>query len=406
MKLYIKFFIFLLFLCTVFSGEVHLKDGSVLIGEIISQSDTSVTIKTTYGEQVIPLNEVENIIDSLNSEVKLKDGGKIIGEIIFQDAETVKIETKFGVQNIPMTEVSEIVYSKTSDKPKFKTTGLEDLGNAFLYSSQKKSVGVALGLEMLGGGLLYAEKNTAGAIMLLLENGLILSSLFVDDPDVATGLFVGSVVLKTINTIWTIKAVNDYNDALRNRIGMGGETEGISTVSSNYWSSFNPYLQKGNLLFSAEIGHAIDALTEMSYRIEYGLSSSIALRLEFAMISEYKRYSNTVKPINFWINLHPKELKSFNPYIMAGLTSIKLEISDHNFDFDYDSSRKLNFGFGVGVFKPLSERISAFIELKVNPFNGDDFIQYESMILSQDIDTDSNIYSIGLGISYSQNFKN
>ena len=100
MKLYIKFFIFLLFLCTVFSGEVHLKDGSVLIGEIISQSDTSVTIKTTYGEQVIPLNEVENIIDSLNSEVKLKDGGKIIGEII--DDNKVIVQTILGKRILPV----------------------------------------------------------------------------------------------------------------------------------------------------------------------------------------------------------------------------------------------------------------------------------------------------------------
>lgn len=228
--LYISIFCSVLFA----NPEIILKDGSILKGTIVSETDSIVVFKTKFGEQSIPTIAIKEIIRQKQQVIHLKDGSVINGRVISTSMGVSKVETAFGVQSIPEDQISRIDYERNqqehSNVPSLASKAFEDIGTSMLYNSQKKSITTALGFQMLGGGLLYAEKKTAGTIMLLAETGLLLAPIwFGADDDISFALFLSGMGLKTINTIWTISAINEFNRSLR--IELGIESKDITTTS-------------------------------------------------------------------------------------------------------------------------------------------------------------------------------
>jgi hypothetical protein len=221
-----RFVALIVFVCSIAlaNPQIVLNDGSILKGDIINETDSLVVVKTTFGEQSIPRSAIKEIISDKQQMIHLKDGSVINGRVLSTSEGISEVETAYGIQNIPEDQISRIEYeSKKEEHPNtgtFSSKPFEDIGTSMLYNAQKKRIGVALGLEMLGGGLLYAEKSTPGIIMLMAETGLIITPMFINDPDVATGLFVAALTLKTINTIWTVSAVKEYNNRLRRSLGL------------------------------------------------------------------------------------------------------------------------------------------------------------------------------------------
>lgn len=239
MPYYIRFLIILIIpFCISLSDELRLNDGSVIVGKIIKETDKEILIETAYGQQTIPVSDIKDIIRDKSQEIHLKDGSIIKGKILSQDQNTVIIKTKYGTSEISHSDIKEILFVKEPDAeiqtPTFETE-MAGMGKAFLYESQKKDIGVGLGLQMLGGGLLYAEKYGVGATMLALENGLLISSMFVEDPDARTGLLLGGILLKGINTFFTIKSINNYNRDVRYRLGLEGRvTKNNMKIAKTY----------------------------------------------------------------------------------------------------------------------------------------------------------------------------
>ncbi len=225
--MFARVLVYLTLLSTVLfaSPEIILKDGSILKGEILSETDTILVLKTKFGEQTIPLTDVKEIIRQKQQVIHLKDGSVINGRVVSTSMGVSTVETAFGTQKIPESEISRIEYDRSIPQPSTGTSlaskAFEDIGTSMLYNSQKKSIATGLGFQMLGGGLLYAEKKTPGIIMLLAETGLIIVPSMVGvDSDLAGILIVSGIGLKTINTIWTVSAISEYNRNLRVKLGL------------------------------------------------------------------------------------------------------------------------------------------------------------------------------------------
>ena len=150
--------------------------------------------------------------------------------------------TSFGLQEFRNSDISKILQENNPAKdelvkdqqPAYSTNGIETLSKAMLYESRKKSIGTAMGFQFLGGGLLYAEKYKLGGTMMALENGLIIGGMFISDPDTRTGMVIGGLILKAINSFFTIQAVNEYNDHLAYNMGLSESFNSKINVNKNY----------------------------------------------------------------------------------------------------------------------------------------------------------------------------
>ena len=209
--------------------DVRLKDGTVLKGSIVSMDSTHYVIDTQFGRVTLQADQIESINfagEARRVKVHLRDGSVITGTRIARDDSSLTLKTSVGVQRIPLHLITSIESgtgnasrpSTLSAQGQSVEAGRVGIGTALLYEQRRKKVGVALGMQMLGAGLLYAERYGLGALMMGLENGLIIGSFFV--PDGGTGMLVAGTLLKAVDTYLTIRAVNQYNRRLLTEMGL------------------------------------------------------------------------------------------------------------------------------------------------------------------------------------------
>jgi len=222
---------FLLTFNWVYASEnldvINLKDGTMLKGEILETNDNFVIIKTSLGEIKIEREKIK--ITPVT--IYLKDDNIIKGNLIKRNETSVNVETSLGSFEIELNNIKKMIEETNSSvSPNTNLTtntqndtemGIKAIGNAFLYQQRQKKISTALGFQALGAGLLYSEKYTMGTIMLLAENGLLISGTFVNDPEIVPYLWISGIALKAVNTFFTIKSVNDYNNKLANEMGIG-----------------------------------------------------------------------------------------------------------------------------------------------------------------------------------------
>lgn len=169
--------------------------------------------------------------------IHLKSGEVISGKIVEYHEEVVVVETRFGEMRIDRNEIDRIEFGddSTQDVPTTPTAPQRERGleEVYLYDSRKKSVGTALGIQLLGGGLVYGENYALGIPMMLIENALIIGGLFVDDPDVTLAMQIGGLGLKSINTFFTIRTVNKYNENLLYELGLLDSPESGGYLASD-----------------------------------------------------------------------------------------------------------------------------------------------------------------------------
>jgi len=88
---------------------IHLKDGSVIKGTIISQDEYKVTIKTSLGELKINKADIQLIeYEEKNVIIHLNDGNILKGKILSEDEQEVIIETSLGKLTISRKNILEI----------------------------------------------------------------------------------------------------------------------------------------------------------------------------------------------------------------------------------------------------------------------------------------------------------
>lgn len=259
---------FLLTFNIVFANEnldvINLKDGSTLKGEIIETNEYYVIIKTSLGEIKIEKEDIKLIPVT----IYLEDDNIIKGNLIRKTETTVFVETSLGSFEIELINIKKIVEntnntesSKTDNTVKSNNdseVGIKAIGNAMLFQQRQKKISTAIGFQALGAGLLYSEKYAMGTIMLIAENGLLISSAFVDDPKILPYLWISGIALKGINTIFTIKSVNDYNNNLASEMGITSNNEIRLKIHNDYYflapSAGLAYAFENDISFGTTIG--------------------------------------------------------------------------------------------------------------------------------------------------------
>lgn len=94
-----------LFIFSLSSAEtVKLKDGTFLSGSIVSQTEYTLNLNTSYGPVVLNQREVEAILPDKH-RVFLKGGSQLVGVIIDLDEFNMKLQTDEGTVNIDMPQI-------------------------------------------------------------------------------------------------------------------------------------------------------------------------------------------------------------------------------------------------------------------------------------------------------------
>jgi len=103
-----KYFYYILLLntCLLFSQEqtFQLKDGTKIVGEIQSETETTFNVITKFGTITIDKNEILKT----QHQVKLNTGETLIGEIINENQETIILKTKMGELTLPNSDILNI----------------------------------------------------------------------------------------------------------------------------------------------------------------------------------------------------------------------------------------------------------------------------------------------------------
>ena len=260
---------------------INLKDGSTLIGKILEATDDFIIIKTSLGEFKVDKENIKNTPIT----IYLKDDNIIKGNLINRNETSIKVETTLGSFEIELERIKKIIdetdskiisNNESSNSQNDTEMGIKAIGNAFLYQQRQKKISTALGFQALGAGLLYSEKYTMGSIMLILENGLLISGAFVE-PDVAPALWISGILLKGVNTFFTIKSVNDYNNRLAAEMGLSGKKEKMIILKKGYL-----YIDLSTgLAFDYDYKNAIASGISLGYylydfgRLNFNLSASL-----------------------------------------------------------------------------------------------------------------------------------
>ncbi|ACC97981.1 hypothetical protein Emin_0424 [Elusimicrobium minutum Pei191] len=97
------------FLTAVFAGAegVRLKNGTILTGSILGQTEYTLDLKTKYGVLTLPQRNIVEIMPDKH-KISLKGGGEIIGVIEDIDQFNVRLKTDNGYTNIDMPKIASI----------------------------------------------------------------------------------------------------------------------------------------------------------------------------------------------------------------------------------------------------------------------------------------------------------
>lgn len=94
---------------------VKLKDGSVLRGQIISNTSESIILRTKDAETKIDQRSIESIdySDHGKATVVLNDGSRLTGTIEEQNSETLALNTTLGILTVQKSDIKSIEYPRT-----------------------------------------------------------------------------------------------------------------------------------------------------------------------------------------------------------------------------------------------------------------------------------------------------
>ena len=95
--------ILFLIIVSLFAQEqkFQLKDGSIIVGEIQSETETTFNVITKFGAITIDKNEIVKT----QHKVKLNTGETFIGEIINETPDTIILKTKMGELTLPNSNI-------------------------------------------------------------------------------------------------------------------------------------------------------------------------------------------------------------------------------------------------------------------------------------------------------------
>ena len=107
MKRSIAFFAAVLTAVSLQAESIKLKDGTILSGSILSQTQYTLNLATSYGTVTLNQKEIEQILPDKH-RILLKGGTQLVGVILDLDEFNLKLQTDTGVVNIDMPQIANI----------------------------------------------------------------------------------------------------------------------------------------------------------------------------------------------------------------------------------------------------------------------------------------------------------
>ena len=104
MKKSLSLFLSLFLFSLSFAETVKLKDGTFISGSILSQTEYTINMTTSYGPVVLNQRDVEAVLPDKH-RIYLKGGTQIIGVILDLDEFNMTLQTDEGVVNIDMPQI-------------------------------------------------------------------------------------------------------------------------------------------------------------------------------------------------------------------------------------------------------------------------------------------------------------
>lgn len=99
------FFVLSLFIFSLsFAETVKLKDGTFINGSIVSQTEYTLNLNTSYGPVVLNQRDVESVLPDQH-RIYLKGGTQLIGVILDLDEFNMVLQTDQGIVNIDMPQI-------------------------------------------------------------------------------------------------------------------------------------------------------------------------------------------------------------------------------------------------------------------------------------------------------------
>ncbi len=104
-----KFLLFAILSSTLIQSAyceaIKLKNGMIINGSIVGQTEYILNVKTSYGAITINQREVEKIMPDLH-RVILKGGGEFIGTVLDLDQFNLSLKTDNGIVNIDVAQIA------------------------------------------------------------------------------------------------------------------------------------------------------------------------------------------------------------------------------------------------------------------------------------------------------------
>jgi hypothetical protein len=91
--------------CAIHAEAIKLKNGMIINGSIVGQTEYVLSVQTSYGTISINQREVDTIMPDLN-RVLLKGGGEFVGTVIDLDEFNLSLKTDSGVVNIDTSQIA------------------------------------------------------------------------------------------------------------------------------------------------------------------------------------------------------------------------------------------------------------------------------------------------------------
>jgi RNase P/RNase MRP subunit p29 len=149
-KIILAIIIILITAVTAFADLVVLENGDIIVGDIISETETTITIRTSFGDITVDKDMVVEIRKESEYdtgeivEIILYDGSRIRGTIIEDTAETLKIQTELGLIDIPKANISSVVTGGTTESgsvdDKTGTSGYDEEYYEKLLEYRKRAI--------------------------------------------------------------------------------------------------------------------------------------------------------------------------------------------------------------------------------------------------------------------------
>lgn len=341
---------------------ITLKDGTTLKGEILEQSDDYILIRTSFGEVKV---DKENIKSPFVT-IYLNDSNIIKGKLLSKSDKDLVVESSLGIFEIELYKIEKIVENddqKINIEPVYNNSkDIATIGNALLYQQRQKKVSTALGFQTLGAGLLYSEKYTLGTIMLLAENGLLVSSALVNDPEITPYLWGSGLLLKAVNTFLTIKSVNDYNNNLIKDISITneGNQQEIKFTTKKYDHSLAIDLNLGLFIDYSKDGNIGD--DQYSESINKNNFSGINLDYSFS-----KKGINISHHFKFNIDTYSIKYIDFN--FPSDVQKINSSLSSIMYGVSYSFQKNFKNNIILSLYSGVDAKSLAYIPIQLGVIN-------------------------------------